>query len=85
MKNKDFQYAAGIALVIFGSITAVSGLGGVGASFVVGADLSTRDVGIGPLDFIANNFRTVCALQIPVGLLIALLGRLLICKPSKYA
>ena len=83
MKNKDFQYTVGIVLIIVGGIIAVAGLGGVGASFVVGADLSTRDVGIGPLDFIANHFRTICASQIPLGLLTAIFGRLLIRKPNK--
>ena len=72
-----------MAAIVFGGIVALAGLGGVGASFVVGADLSARDVGIGPLDFIANNFRVVCAFQIPVGILVALFGRFLMRKPMK--
>lgn len=55
-------------------------MGGVGASFVVGSDLSSSDVAVAPLDFIANNFRTMCAFQIPAGLLIAIFGRFLMRK-----
>ena len=81
MKNKDLPYTIGIGLIIVGIIVAIAGLGGFGVSFLIRADLSARDVGISPLDFIANNFRSICAFQILAGILIAGLGKFLLRKP----
>ena len=72
----------GIALLILGALLAIAGLGGFAVSFVIGGDLGGGS-GIKPLDFIASNFRLVCAMQMPIGIFICLVGGMLVRSERK--
>jgi hypothetical protein len=72
----------GIALLILGAIVAIAGLGGFAVSFAIGGDLGGGS-GIKALDFIASNFRLVCAMQIPIGICICLVGGMLVHSERK--